>query len=109
VSVREDAVVEAAPRAVPAAEVVPSIPAAASVAASEEGATIEAAAAEATAVTEPGPVAPAAPAVPVRRSTGRAIVKWTLLFLIVLGAAGAWLFWSQQQGFARQKATSSSR
>ena len=40
---------------------------------------------------------------------GSPVIKWALLFVIALGAAGAWLFWSQQQGFASTGSTSSSR
>jgi protein phosphatase len=43
------------------------------------------------------------------RSMGGSVVKWALLFVAVLGAAGAWLFWTQQQGFARQSTQSSQR
>ncbi len=35
------------------------------------------------------------------------VVKWTLLFVLVLGAAGAWLFFNQQQMFQTQKSSSS--
>ncbi len=41
----------------------------------------------------------------VRRSSS--VVKWTLLFILVLGAAGAWLFFNQQQMFQTQKSSSS--
>ena len=34
------------------------------------------------------------------------IAKWALIFVIVLGAAGAWLFLNQQQMFANQNSTS---
>jgi PPM family protein phosphatase len=44
-----------------------------------------------------------------RRSEGSTVVKWALLFVIALGAAGAWLFWNQQQGFSSQNTTASSR
>lgn len=45
-----------------------------------------------------------------RRSQGSPVIKWALLFVIALGAAGAWLFWTQQQGFTGQhNSTSSSR
>jgi protein phosphatase 2C-like protein len=44
-----------------------------------------------------------------KRSPGSTVVKWALLFVIALGAAGAWLFWSQQQGFASTSSTTSSR
>ncbi|HEU4521530.1 MAG TPA: Stp1/IreP family PP2C-type Ser/Thr phosphatase [Thermoanaerobaculia bacterium] len=30
------------------------------------------------------------------------IMKWTLIFVLVLAAAGGGIFWAQQQGFARQ-------
>ncbi len=40
---------------------------------------------------------------------GSSVVKWALLFVVALGAAGVWLFWSQQQSFASQNSTSSSR
>jgi serine/threonine protein phosphatase PrpC len=40
---------------------------------------------------------------------GRSVVKWALFFVIALGAAGVWLFWSQQQGFASLNSTSSNR
>ena len=55
-------------------------------------------------IREPGPHGKAAP--PPRRSLS--VVKWTLIFLLLLGSAGAGIFWGQQQGFAR-KAQSSSR
>ena len=42
-------------------------------------------------------------------SPGSTVVKWALLFVIALGAAGAWLFWSQQKGFASTSSTTSSR
>ena len=35
------------------------------------------------------------------------IVKWTLIFVILLGAAGGGIFWAQQQAFARQSQSSS--
>jgi serine/threonine protein phosphatase PrpC len=41
---------------------------------------------------------------PKRSST---LVKWTLIFVLVLGAAGAWLFFNQQQMFQTQKSSSS--
>jgi len=44
---------------------------------------------------------PAAP----RRSSS--IVKWALLFVLGLAAAGAWLFFTQQQMFQHQKSSSS--
>jgi protein phosphatase len=40
---------------------------------------------------------------------GRSVAKWALLFMIALGAAGAWLFWNQQQTFATPRGSSSSR
>ncbi len=45
-------------------------------------------------------------------ATGRAphgfsILKWTLIFVLVLGAAGAGIFWAQQQRFARQAQSTS--
>jgi len=36
------------------------------------------------------------------------MLRWALIFVIVLGAAGAWLFWTQQQGFVRTSQSSSS-
>ncbi|HEV8661391.1 MAG TPA: Stp1/IreP family PP2C-type Ser/Thr phosphatase [Thermoanaerobaculia bacterium] len=36
---------------------------------------------------------------PPRRIRGSTIIKWMLLFVVVLGAAGAWLFFAQQQMF----------
>ncbi|HEX6177992.1 MAG TPA: Stp1/IreP family PP2C-type Ser/Thr phosphatase [Thermoanaerobaculia bacterium] len=43
------------------------------------------------------------------RATSRSIsiVKWTLIFVIVLGAAGAGIFWTQQQRFAERTQSSS--
>jgi PPM family protein phosphatase len=38
---------------------------------------------------------------------GSSVVKWALLFVLVLGAAGAWLFFNQQQMFQTQKSSSS--
>lgn len=35
------------------------------------------------------------------------LVKWTLIFVIVLGAAGAGIFWTQQQRFAERTQSSS--
>lgn len=52
---------------------------------------------------EPG----GAPARP--HSFGAGVVKWALLFVVMLGAAGAFLFWNQQQGFARESAKTSNR
>jgi protein phosphatase len=52
---------------------------------------------------------PARTAPKVRRIRGASVVKWALLFVIALGAAGAWLFWSQQKGFDRPTSTQSSR
>jgi PPM family protein phosphatase len=43
------------------------------------------------------------PATSVRAS---AVVKWTLIFVLVLGAAGAWLFLNQQQMFQSQSSSS---
>ena len=57
-------------------------------------------------VTLPGS-APKRPAEKPRKKSGRNVVKWTLIFVVVLAAAGAWLFWSQQQGFADSSSTSS--
>ena len=51
----------------------------------------------------PDPWADAAP----RRSSASAILKWALLFVLVLGAAGGWLFWQQQQKLAKPSTTSS--
>jgi PPM family protein phosphatase len=42
---------------------------------------------------------------PVTRSRAASVVKWTLLFVVVLGAAGAWLFFTQQQMFQNQSST----
>ncbi len=47
----------------------------------------------------------AAPEKPARHTSS--LVKWTLLFVLVLGAAGAWLFFNQQQMFQTQKSSSS--
>jgi PPM family protein phosphatase len=41
------------------------------------------------------------------QSHGFSIFKWTLIFVLVLGAAGAGIFWAQQQRFARQAQSSS--
>jgi PPM family protein phosphatase len=60
-----------------------------------------ASAAGAAAATPPG----AAAATPQRK--GSSVVKWALLFVLVLGAAGAWLFFNQQQMFQTQKSSSS--
>jgi PPM family protein phosphatase len=43
------------------------------------------------------------PATTLRAST---VVKWTLIFVAVLGAAGAWLFLNQQQMFQSQSSSS---
>ncbi|MGZ8867753.1 MAG: Stp1/IreP family PP2C-type Ser/Thr phosphatase [Thermoanaerobaculia bacterium] len=40
-------------------------------------------------------------------SHGFSIFKWTLIFVLVLGAAGAGIFWAQQQRFAHQAQSSS--
>ena len=54
--------------------------------------------------------APAEPT-PQPRADGGArplsIVKWTLIFVLVLGAAGAGIFWTQQQKFAERTQSSS--
>jgi hypothetical protein len=42
-----------------------------------------------------------------RAPQGFSILKWTLIFVLVLGAAGAGIFWAQQQRFARQAQSSS--
>jgi PPM family protein phosphatase len=42
-----------------------------------------------------------------RRSSASSIFKWALLFVLVLGAAGGWLFWQQQQKAAKPSSTSS--
>ncbi len=43
-----------------------------------------------------------------RKASGRStIVKWALVFVLGLGAAGAWLFFTQQQMFQQQKSSSS--
>ena len=45
---------------------------------------------------------------PVRTaSRSMSIVKWTLIFVIALGAAGAGIFWTQQQQFAERTESSS--
>ena len=55
--------------------------------------------------------APQVPAGEVARAPraphGFSILKWTLIFVLVLGAAGAGIFWAQQQRFARQAQSSS--
>jgi PPM family protein phosphatase len=51
----------------------------------------------------PDPWAGAAP----RRSSASSIFKWALLFVLILGAAGGWLFWQQQQKLAKPSTTSS--
>ena len=61
-----------------------------------------------TPVTIPGS-APRRPAEKPQKKSGRNLVKWTLIFVVVLAAAGAWLFWSQQQGFADSSSTTSQR
>lgn len=45
---------------------------------------------------------------PQAETPGLGIMKWALIFVLVLGAAGAGIFWAQHQRFASQ-ATSSSR
>ena len=59
----------------------------------------------------PSPVAGATPGEGARPPSpkGSPVIKWALLFVIALGAAGAWLFWSQQQGFASSSSTTSGR
>ncbi len=52
-------------------------------------------------------VAPPPPVSAPRRSSSRAILKWTLLFLFVLGAAGGWVYWNQQQKQPRTTAPNS--
>jgi protein phosphatase len=44
---------------------------------------------------------------PRARSQGFAVFKWALIFVLVLGAAGAGIFWVQQQRFASRATTSS--
>ena len=60
----------------------------------------------------PAAIAPAAAPDPwagpqKRRSSASSIVKWTLLFVLVLGAAGGWLFWQQQQKLGKPSSSSS--
>ncbi|HEX7420113.1 MAG TPA: Stp1/IreP family PP2C-type Ser/Thr phosphatase [Thermoanaerobaculia bacterium] len=43
---------------------------------------------------------------PTTRLRASAVVKWALLFVFVLGAAGAWLFLNQQQMFQSQSSSS---
>jgi hypothetical protein len=45
-------------------------------------------------------------ATPVRRS-GNSVLKWTLIFVLILGAAGVGLFLYQQQGLANSPTTTS--
>jgi serine/threonine protein phosphatase PrpC len=42
-----------------------------------------------------------------RRSSASSIFKWALLFVLILGAAGGWLFWQQQQKLGKPSSTSS--
>ncbi|HUP44968.1 MAG TPA: Stp1/IreP family PP2C-type Ser/Thr phosphatase [Thermoanaerobaculia bacterium] len=42
-----------------------------------------------------------------RESHSFSIVKWTLIFVLVLGAVGGGIFWAQHQRFARQAQSSS--
>lgn len=59
----------------------------------------------------PAPAMPAAK--PVQEAAprqGNPLLKWMLILVLVLGAAGAWLFWNnQQQGIDDPSASSSSR
>jgi serine/threonine protein phosphatase PrpC len=43
------------------------------------------------------------------RAVTTSVVKWALLFMAVLGAAGAWLFWTQQQSLGNRPTQSSQR
>lgn len=59
------------------------------------------------AVTEP-PAPAHVPPEP-RRSAAGAVLKWALLFVLVMSAAGAWLFWAQNQGLRSSTTTTSKR
>ncbi|MEO6486640.1 MAG: Stp1/IreP family PP2C-type Ser/Thr phosphatase [Thermoanaerobaculia bacterium] len=48
----------------------------------------------------------AAESVPKPSSGVGSVLKWALIFVIALGAAGAWMFWTQQQGFVRPSQSS---
>jgi protein phosphatase len=39
----------------------------------------------------------------------RSILRWTLVFALVLGAFGAWFYWNYQQGMAKESGTTSAR
>lgn len=41
-------------------------------------------------------------AAPQETETRRPLLKWTLVVVLALGAAGAWLYWSHQQAIARE-------
>jgi protein phosphatase len=61
---------------------------------------------ESTTAPETGDRRPATSAPTVRPSS---VVKWALIFVIVLGAAGAWLFLNQQQMFQNQSSSSTAK
>jgi len=50
---------------------------------------------------ESSPVATAPP----RSSGGSGLLKWTLIVVLVAGAAGAWFFWNHQQGIGTTRST----
>jgi hypothetical protein len=53
--------------------------------------------------------AAAVPAAVVPAQAPRGILKWTVVLALILGAAGAWFFWSRQQPTVAVPSTSSSR
>ena len=57
----------------------------------------------ATAQVEEPAIESAAPATTIRPGS---VLKWALIFVVVLGAAGAWLFLNQQQMFQNQSSSS---
>ena len=67
---------------------------------------IRATAADPVVEPEPAPEPLAAPQPPQPKRSS-SVVKWTLIFLLILGAAGAWLFFNQHQMFQTQKSSSS--
>lgn len=62
---------------------------------------------EATPVLEPSePITQKQPIPPLDVPKGSPVLKWTLLVALALGAAGAWFFWTYQQGLAAPSSSS---
>jgi PPM family protein phosphatase len=57
----------------------------------------------------PSPAAAKRPAAAPPRRSSRSVIMWTLLFVLALGAAGAWLFWKPQQNSGTTPTTTSAK